>query len=237
MLESRVSNVAPPFSDASVKLRTYFHGVTKLRARIKNCIDRFQSHEHVPTDTVEDYLRAADRLEGTLRGWCDVTALQPRTVNAEARYSVLNKAYTLFTFDNWNAFFLWNRYLVAKTALHAGLLDVLRLISEQQFRFRAAGYATTAELLLQHKTSLEGTLDRFIGAIGYAFGDIDPLVEDEQTRHVARKGSDHRVMNIVGAFQVFQPLVFFTRLEYVTEVQHFLIVEALQMMSAEFRTR
>ena len=221
-----------------MKLRAFFHGVTKLRHRIKNLIAIRQQEEGDSYNLVSLYLKAAKRLEEKLDGWCDDAGWQPLAVNAEAASSsTMDTIYALFTFYYWDAFFLWNRYFVAKITLHAGLLDSLRLLPDEQLCFELSGYSTVAELKHHNQSELQATADKYLGIIAYAFGYVNPPTKNDDGDYEQPRGQNKRDMNVAGSLQVFQPLAFFTSLEYITYVQREAVVKALQLMIVAFRTR
>ena len=219
-------------------LRGFFVGVSKIRLRIKNLIATRQHRDYDYRAAIKDYLRAAKKLEDKMNRWCDDPGWQPQAVNEEAASSsTMDSIYALFTFYYWDAFFLWNRYLVAKITLHAGLLDALRLLPDQQLCFESSGYSTVAELKQQNESALRATLDSYFGIIAYAFGYVTPPIENDGADHVQRRGQSKRDMNVSGSLQVFQPLAFFTNLEYITYVQREAVMKALQLMIVAYRTR
>ena len=176
-LESRMEQASPVTFEPAKKLRAFFHGVTKLRARIKNFTGVYTKRRELERfEIINSYLKVAERLERKMQDWCDVLEWQPQEAIQGAESPVLDGAYASSTFYNYNALFLWNRYLVAKVALHAGLLDALQLLPEHNSSYDegATVYPNFVEVKKWHKEALQDTADRFIGAIAYAFGDIDP---------------------------------------------------------------
>ena len=244
LLESRMEKASPVSSEPAKKLRAFFHGVTKLRARIKNFIDvHTKQRESDRFDIITSYLKVAERLERKMHGWCDILEWQPQKAEPDADSPVMDSAYASSTFFAYNALFLWNRYLVAKVALHAGLLDALQLLPEQQqhqpYDETPVRDLNVAKLKRQHKDALQSTADRFIGILAYAFGDIGPAVSPSESPrdHDHHRKHKARDINIIGALQVFHPLVFFAHLKYISEVQRHAVSKALERMAVEFRAR
>lgn len=236
LLESRMEKAPPVTFEPARKLRAFFHGVTKLRARIKNFIvihtKRTDSERY---EIINSYLEAAERLERKMQDWCDVLEWQPQKATPGAETSVIDSAYSSSTLYNYNALLLGNRYLVAKVALHAGLLDALQLLPEQDSSHNAGNTVDPdfADVRKHQKEALQDTADPFTGIIAYAFGDID-LADSPASHSSSQKARD---ININGALQVFQPLVFFTHLRYITDMQRNAVVEALHRITVEFRIR
>ena len=86
---------------------------------------------------------------------------------------------------------------------------------------------------MHHKEALQNTADRFIGIIAYAFGDIG-FADSPASPSSSQKA---REININGALQLFQPLVFVSHLRYITDMQRNAIREALHRITVAFRTR
>ena len=236
ILESRMEKASPVTFEPARKLRAFFHGVTKLRARIKNFIfihtKRTNSERY---EVINSYLKAAERLERKMQDWCKGSEWQPQKVTPGAETSVIDSAYSSSTLYEYNALLLWNRYLVAKVALHAGLLDALQLLPEQDTSRNAGNTVDPefADVRKHHKGALQDTADRFIGIIAYAFGDID-FADSPASPSSSRKA---REININGALQLFQPLLFTSHLRYITNLQRNAIMEALHRITVAFRTR
>lgn len=228
---------------ASLKLRSFFHGVSKLRARVKNfllcddpSIDRSQA--------VGSYLKAAARLEAKIDGWCDIPSWLPRNIAANTSQRYVQRTpwaggslFTIHWFATWDAFFHWNRYRIAKICLHAALLDALSALSDQESR---EGAFNVDNLIISHTAAIQETIKEFLGTLAWALGDVDyegrlrPL-----PTAITNDGAspDHRGIDITSTMQVQAPLAYLVTLQYLAPGQREAMFLALQRIRAEFRVR
>lgn len=234
--------------EASIRLCSFFHGVSKLRARIKNflSIDLDQSVDQ--ENLVASYFKAAAKLEGKVAGWCDVSDWVPRRVIIESSHLTGHRTpwtsgtlFRLHCFGSWNGFFHWNRYFVAKICLHAALLDVLAHL--EAFPSAKVGEyegQICSDLVTLHTTAIQEIVQDFIGTMSYAFGDVD---ENGNSRPVPSPAvsegnrQESRGINVPATMQVQPPLVFLTTLRCLGPGQREAMFLALQRVRAEFCLR
>ena len=237
-LESQIGRATSHVPEASLRLRSFYHGVSKLRSRIKNFLARKEEVSLERSQIVESYVRAATRLEDKVMGWCDNPSWFPRKIRAETPQRHLQKMpwtsgtlFRLYCFDSWTAFFHWNRYFVAKICLHAALIDALSTLPSSK---------STDELIISHTATLQETVREFIGQMAYAFGDVD---ESGQSRSMptAFVGdgtfSESRGIDVPSTLQVQAPLSYLITLKYLGPGQRESMFLALQRIRAEFCIR
>ncbi|KIW30676.1 hypothetical protein, variant 1 [Cladophialophora immunda] len=248
MLESQIPKATSAVPTASLRLRSFFHGVTKLRARIRNfllmpqhaSVDRFQ--------TMDSYLRAAARLEDKISGWCDILDWLPRKVLVDTPHRYLPRTpwtsgtlFRLHCFESWEAFFHWNRYFVAKICLHAALLDAIASLGRNHPRY-GNGDSTdgTDELVITHTAVIHEIVKDFLGTLAYAFGDVDKngRLRNTPTAVVGDGAStEQRGIDIPSTLQVQAPLSHLITLKYLGPGQREAMFLALQRIRAEFSVR
>ncbi|ETI28742.1 hypothetical protein G647_01193 [Cladophialophora carrionii CBS 160.54] len=245
MLESQLSQ-ATTVPEASLRLRSFFHGVTKLRARIRNFLSMQDDASVDKAQVVESYLRAAARLKEKVNGWCTDPTWLPRKVLAEPPQRHLQRnpwtsgtLLRLHCFSSWHAFFHWNRFFVAKACLHAALLDALSTLPKTQTT-RVSG-RTIDDLILSNTAVLQETVRDFIGQLAYALGDVD---ENGQSRPIPTgfvsgggAASEHRGIDVPSTLQVQGPLSYLITLKYLGPGQREAMFLALQRIRAEFCIR
>ncbi|KAK5216886.1 hypothetical protein LTR72_010256 [Exophiala xenobiotica] len=241
ILESQISKAVQDLPKASIRLRNFFHGVSKLRARIKNFLsiglDRTVDEENL----VASYLKAAEKLQGKVADWCDIPEWFPRRVIAESSHATRHRTpwtsgtlFRLHCFGSWEGFFHWNRYFAAKICLHAALLDALSAKAREQER------VTRSDLETLHTTALQETVQDFIGTLSYAFGDVDENGHCRSVPSPAVSEGNHqesRGINVPATMQVQPPLAFLTTLRYLGPGQREAMFLALQRVRAEFCLR
>jgi hypothetical protein len=245
MLESQLPR-ATTVPEASLRLRTFFHGVTKLRARIRNFLSMQEDVSVDRSQVVESYLRAAARLEEKVNGWCDDPSWLPRKVLAESppQRHVHRTAWNsgtllrLHCFGSWHAFFHWNRFFVAKACLHAALLDALSTLSKTPTT--RIGGRTIEDLIISNTAVLQETVRDFLGQMAYALGDVDNSGRPRSIPTGFVSGgaaSEHRGIDVPSTLQVQAPLSYLISLKYLGPGQREAMFLALQRIRAEFCIR
>ncbi len=248
ILESQISKAVQALPEASVRLRSFFHGVSKLRARIKNFLSIGLDKSVDQENLVASYLIAAANLEGKVAGWCDISEWVPRCVIIESSQPTDHRTpwtsgtlFRLHCFGSWNSFFHWNRYFVAKICLHAALLDALaRLEVFPSAKVREYERVICSDLVALHTTALQETVQDFIGTLSYAFGDVDENGHSRPVPSPAVSEGNHqesRGINVPATMQVQPPLAFLTTLTYLGPGQREAMLLALQRVRAEFCLR
>jgi hypothetical protein len=235
MLEEQIPKATSGVPEASLRLRSFFHGVSKLRSRVKNFLSMREVDPSEKNLIVDSYLRAAARLEEKVSGWCNDPSWLPRKILAEPSQLhfqgspwTSGSLYRLHCFDSWDAFFHWNRFFVAKICLHAALLDVLSTFS---------GSHAVYEMIRSHTATLQETVRDFIGSLAYAFGDVDRngLSRPSPTAFVnGGAGSELRGIDVPSTLQVSAPLSYLVSLEYLDPGQREAMYLALQRIRGEF---
>jgi hypothetical protein len=233
-LESQIPKASEEVPAASMRMRGFFHGVTKLRARISNYMSMAESQPVDRIQVVNSYLKAAARLQDKIEGWCDIPEWLPRKVlpNASPRQSQRTDwtTGTLFRkhcYQNFDGFFHWNRYLVAKACLHAGVLDAISTLPVD---------STVDKLMVSHINDLQETVRDVLGQMAYAFGDID---EVGRTRPIAtgyiNNGASmkNRFADGAAMFQIQAPVTYLMTLRYLAPGQREAMVMVLQRLRAE----
>jgi hypothetical protein len=179
-LESQIPKASDEVPAASMRMRGFFHGVTKLRARINNFLSMDGNQAVDRVSIVNSYLKAAARLQDKIEGWCDIPEWLPRKVlpNPDPRKSQRTDwtTGTLFRrhcYANFEGFFHWNRCLVAKACLHVALLDAISTLSVDD---------NVDKLMNAHITDFQEAVRDILGQMAYAFGDID---QEGRTRPIA----------------------------------------------------
>jgi len=248
VLESQISKATDCVPNASLKLRTFFHGISKLRARIKNFLHIGQDSSLDRPQIVQTYFKAAARLEEKVAGWCDVPEWLPRPVRTEPPHPEHSRTpwtsgslFRLHCFQSWTAFFHWNRYSVAKICLHAALLDALASLAAHPSTDSSGDEsARLSALISRHTVAIHNTVAEFIGTISYAFGDVDDegLPRPAPTVVVADGASSEcRGIDVPATFQIHPPLAFLINLKYLGPGQREAMFVALQRVRAEFCLR
>ncbi|KAJ9601872.1 hypothetical protein H2200_013621 [Cladophialophora chaetospira] len=245
MLESQIPKATSKVPEASLRLRSFFHGVSKLRARIKNFLNMKEDASLERSRIVESYLRAGARLEEKVSGWCENPSWLPRKALSEMpqRHAPRTPwtSGTLFRthcFGSWDAFFHWNRFFVAKICLHAALIDAISTLSSN----KPSHARTTAidEMIMSHTATLQDTVRDFIGTLAYALGDLD---ENGCSRPISTgfvndgASSGNRGIDVPSTLQVQAPLSYLITLKYLGSGQREAMFLALQRIRAEFRIR
>lgn len=248
MLESQIPRATSNVPDASLRMRNFFHGVSKLRARIKNFISMKKDASVERSQIVESYLRAATRLEDKINGWCDDPNWLPRKVMADSPPRHLQRSpwesgtlFRIHCFASWDAFFHWNRYFVAKICLHAAILDAITTMLDSQ---TADGSSSTTMningLIISHTATLQETVRDFIGTLAYALGDVDKngWLRSVPTAFLSDGAStEHRGIDVPSTLQVQAPLSYLITLKYLGPGQREAMFVALQRIRAEFRLK
>lgn len=247
MLESQIPKTTPVVPNASLRLRTYFHSVSKLRARIRNSLFVRRGQSIDRSHLVDSYLRAAARLEDKVGGWCDIHSWLPRKVMDPANHQPHGTPWTsgtlfrLHYFECWAGFFHWNRYFVARICLHTALLDAL---THHVGHFAAEPAEKTStimkDLVSLHTAAIHETVRDFLGTLAYAFGDVDDQGRDRPIpTPVVSDGAAkvHRGINIPAVLQVQPPLSFLVTSKYIQPAQLEAVFLALQRVRAEFCLR
>jgi len=247
MLESQIPKSNPVEPNAAPTLRSFFHGVCKLRARIKNflllgpdqCLERSQ--------VVDSYLRAATRLEDKVAGWCDIPSWLPKKAAGPAQHQPYRTPWSsgspfrLYYFESWPGFFHWNRYFVARICLHAALLDALAHNTANPSAGAAAEASTTIQGLISlHTVAVQETVQDFLGTLAYAFGDVDERGRERPVPTPVVSGGaapEHRGINIPATLQIQPSLAFLVTLRYLGPGQQEAMILALQRVRAEFTSR
>lgn len=234
-LESQIPKATPFVPGASLKLRTFFHGVSKLRARIKNFLGLGEDVSIDRPKMVNTYLKAAAKLEEKVNGWCDLPSWLPHNVIEDSTSRFPRTPWTSGTqfrrtyFETWAGFFHWNKYVVAKICLHAALLDAIK-----------SQLGDDQDLISFHTTVVHETVRFFLGTLAYAFGDVDELgcLRPLPTAVVSDGAvSEHRGVNIPATLQIHMPLSYLITLKYLAPGQREGMFVALQRMRAEFSVR
>ncbi|EXJ61264.1 uncharacterized protein A1O5_11821 [Cladophialophora psammophila CBS 110553] len=248
MLESQIPKATHTVPTASLRLRNFFHGVSKLRARIKNFLLMPQNTSIDGFQTVDSYLRAAARLEDKISGWCDILDWLPRKVLVDTQQRHLHRTpwtsgtlFRLHCFESWEAFFHWNRYFVARICLHAALLDAIANLSGYRSGFNSGNSTANAnELVISHTTIIHETVKDFLGTLAYAFGDVDKngKMRSTSTAVVGDGAStEPRGIDFPSTLQVQAPLSYLISLKYLGHGQREAMFLALQRIRAEFSVR
>jgi len=245
MLESQISRATSNVPEASLRLRNFFHGVSKLRSRIKNFVNMREDVSLERPKIVESYLRAAARLEDKVDGWCNDPSWLPRKVIGEMPQRHPHRTpwtsgtlFRLHCFGSWNAFFHWNRYFVAKICLHAALIDVVSTLSSDESS--PAKTKAINETIISHTATLQETVREFVGILAYALGDVD---ENGRSRSnstgfvVDGSSSELRGIDVPSTLQVQAPLAYLITLKYLGSGQREAMFLALQRIRGEFRIR
>lgn len=245
LLESQLGRATSRVSEASLRLRTFFHGVSKLRSRIKNFLLVKENASVARSDVIESYIKAAARLEEKVSGWCSDPSWFPHKVNVDAPQRSPHRSpwtsgtlFRKYYFRSWEAFFHWNRYFVAKICLHAALLDVLPTLLEGQLVHGTA--KTVDELVVSHTAVLQDTVRDFVGTLAYALGDVDDNgVQRAVSSPFLSSGvtTEHRGIDVPSTLQVQAPLAYLITLKYLGPGQLEAMFLALQRIQAEFRIR
>ncbi len=238
MLESQIGRATSSVPEASLRLRGFFHGVSKLRARIKNFLARKDEATLERSQIVDSYFRAATRLEDKLKGWCDNPSWLPRKISSETPQRHLQRTpwtsgtlFRLHCFESWNAFFHWNRFFVAKICLHAALIDAISTLPSLK---------SSNETIISHTATLQETARDFIGTLAYAFGDVDESGRSRAlpTAFVGDGAfSESRGIDVPSTLQVQGPLSYLITLKYLGPGQRESMYLALQRIRAEFCIR
>ncbi|KAH0836291.1 hypothetical protein FOPE_04289 [Fonsecaea pedrosoi] len=245
MLESQLPKATSTIPTASLRLRSFFHGVSKLRARIKNFLLMPQNASVNKFQTVSSYLRAAARLEDKVSGWCDIFDWLPRKVLIDTPHRYLPRTpwttgtlFRLHCFGSWEAFFHWNRYFVAKICLHAALLNAIGSLGSNHPRYDDGNLAEDiSELVTTHTKVIQETVGDFLGTLAFAFGDVDRngLARNTPTAVVSDGAStEQRGIDIPSALQVQAPLSYLITLRCLGPGQREAMFLALQRVRAEF---
>ncbi|RVX73431.1 hypothetical protein B0A52_03073 [Exophiala mesophila] len=242
VLEAQTSKAmfVPP---AALRLRAFFHGVCKLRHRIKNFLLRHKSQAIDVHGVVGSYLKAAARLEEKVDGWCDIPPWMPVKVDLSttprSKYRTpwtSGNLYRLSSFGSFPAFFHWNRYFVTKILLHAAIVDVLSDITpDLVFDDR-----DVSSLIWEHIETIHDTTREFLGLLGYAFGDVDSKgrVRPTPTPYISDGiAREHRGIDVIAVLQIEPPLTFLVSLKDLGPGQREAIFLALQRIRAEFSLR
>ena len=248
ILESQDSKAVQALPEASIRLRRFFHGVSKLRARIKNFLSIGLDQSVDQENLVASYLKAAAKLEGKVAGWCDISEWVPRRVIIESSQPTGHRTpwtsetlFRLHCFGSWDGFFHWNRYFVAKICLHAALLDALaHLEAFPSAKMTEYERVMCSDLVNLHITTLQETVQDFIGTLSYAFGDVDKNGHSRPVPSPAMSEGNHqesRGVNVPATMQVQPPLAFLTTLRYLGPGQRDAMFLALQRVRAEFCLR
>ncbi|KIX93276.1 uncharacterized protein Z520_10919 [Fonsecaea multimorphosa CBS 102226] len=248
VLESQIPKATSAVPPASMKLRNFFHGVSKLRARIRNFLLMPQNASVDKIQTVNSYLRAAARLEDKVRGWCDILDWLPRNILVDTPHRYLPRTpwtsgtlFRLHSFESWDAFFHWNRYFVSKICLHAALLDAIASLGRTPPRYdNGSSTEDTGELVTLHTAEIHRTVKDFLGTLSYAFGDVD---KNGQVRNTVTAvvgdgvSTEQRGIDIPSTLQVQAPLSYLITLKYLGPGQREAMFLALQRIRAEFSVR
>ncbi|KAI1621250.1 hypothetical protein EDD37DRAFT_108889 [Exophiala viscosa] len=247
-LEAQIPKATSAVPNASLRLRSFFHDVSKLRARVKNFLDIADNEPLNRSDLVDSYLKAGARLEDKLDGWCDIPEWQPRevVVDSPTQYTY----HTAWTFDDlfrlhcfkcWDGFFHWNRYYVARICLHAALLDALAQIEKQSPSDATVEQTSTRDDLVSlHTAVLQDNVRDFLGVLAYAFGDVDECgrLRSVPTPVLSDGASTiHRGINTPATLQTLAPLSYLITLRYLEPSQREAMYLALRRIRAEFRVR
>jgi len=244
MLESQIPR-ATHVPEASLRLRSFFHGVSKLRARVKNFLSMREVGSKERSQVVESYIKAATRLEDKISGWCDDSSWLPRNVPADTPQRYLPRTpwtsgalFRLYCFGSWNAFFHWNRFFVAKICLHAAILDALATLSDNRTTFES--FKTVNDMAKSHTAVLQETVRDFIGTLAYAFGDVDKNGNSRSALTPFVSGgaaTELRGIDVPATLQVQAPLSYLVTLAYLGPGQREAMFLALQRIRAEFCIR
>ncbi|KAK4941319.1 hypothetical protein LTR10_018729 [Elasticomyces elasticus] len=247
-LEAQIPKATSFVPNASLRLRSFFHDVSKLRARVKNFL-RIADHEPLNrSDLVDSYLKAAARLEDKLDGWCDIPEWQPRkvVVDHSTQYAYhtpwpFDDLFRVHCFESWDGFFHWNRCFVARICLHAALLDALAKVDKNSpFDGTVDQTATRDDLVSLHTAVLQDNVRDFLGILAYAFGDVD---ECGQLRPVPTPvlsdgaSTIHRGINGPATMQILAPLSYLITLRYIGPSQREAMYLALRRVRAEYCVR
>ncbi len=233
-MESQIPKAAAIVPPATLKLQSFFHGVSKLRARIKNYLRLGDDATVDRQTTVDSYLRAAVRLEDRVEDWCDVANWLPQKVSIATtqlygRPTPWTSAsiFRLHCFETWAAFFHWNRYFVAKICLHTALLDALKTLP----------VSSIDETISLHLAVVHETVRDFLGTFSYAFGDVDEHGRAHPVPTAAvgdGPRNEHRGVNVPATLQIQPPLSHLITLKYLAPGQREAMYLALQRIRAEF---
>ncbi|KAL6242242.1 hypothetical protein RBB50_010790 [Rhinocladiella similis] len=248
MLEAQIPRAVQIVPNASSRLRSFFHGVSKLRARIKNFISLCRTRPLDRDTLVDAYVKAAMRLEEKVAGWCDMPEWMPQHGVDEKSlpgrrhgHWAANSPFRRHWFLSWNGFFHWNRYFVSKICLHAALIDALEQLDKPSLDetrvYRNSNYST---LVQSQTTALQETVLDFLGTLSYAFGDVDGCGHSQaQPSRAVSEGEDQNVrgINVPATLQVQPPLAFLVKLKHLGTGQREAMHLALQRLRAEFCLR
>ena len=247
MLESQIPKANPNVPEASLRLRSFFHGVSKLRARIKNFLSMEKDASVDKSQVVSSYVRAAARLEDKINGWCNIPSWLPRKVSADTLHRAVHrtpwtsgKLFRLHFFSSWEAFFHWNRFTVAKICLHAALLDAMSTLPQHSAHGSGDMAMNVDKMVMSHTAVLQETVRDFLGTLAYALGDVDEdgRAQSLPTAIVSDGATDkHRGINAPATLQVQAPLSYLITLKYLGPGQREAMFLALQRIRAEFRVR
>ncbi|KAJ9640143.1 hypothetical protein H2204_003368 [Knufia peltigerae] len=248
MLEAQIPKAVPVVPKASSRLRNFFHGVSKLRARIKNFVSICQTRLLDRDTLVGSYIKAALKLEEKVASWCDMREWMPQPVvdeeirpNLERGLWAAGSPFRLHWFRSWNGFFHWNRYFVSKICLHAALIDALAQLDPSSLAETLSHGNLDRNSIVQVQTAaLQETVRDFLGTLGYAFGDVDAHGHSQaRPSRAVSEGADQEVrgINVPATLQVQPPLAFLIRLEYLGSGQREAMYLALQRLRAEFCLR
>ena len=245
MLESQLPKATSRVSQASLTLRTFFHGVSKLRSRIKNFLSLKEDAAVEKARVIESYLKAAARLEERVSGWCTDLSWTPRKIpvgsphrNIERTPWTSGTLFRLYCFGSWEAFFHWNRFFVSKICLHAAILDVLSTLRGSESAF--GGAHMPDDLYTSHTAVLQETVRDFIGTLAYALGDVD---EEGRQRGISTgfigngMSTEQRGIDVPSTLQVQAPLSYLITLKHLGPGQREAMFLALQRIQGEFRIR
>lgn len=233
MLEDRLSETGAVSSGAAENLRTFFHRVAQLRWRIKTFTSYPIEDYEQALKAVASFLQAGQALLDEFSEWCSPDKeWLPRMVLPTSSPEGSGNAwwtqqadFMLYDFDQWEGFFHWNRYLVAKACLHEALLDALSALPAYSASRGTDDLISVDAESLAQELNLKETLRHFLGLIGYAFGD---LVEGD--------GGVHGI-HVPGSMQMYQPLAYFAQSKHLDTGDFCLIQLALSRLKSEYRLR
>ncbi|KPI34419.1 uncharacterized protein AB675_3896 [Cyphellophora attinorum] len=176
LLEAQIGKATLNIPDASARVSSFFRGVTKLRARIRNWLVSTSGRQSDDT-LIVSYLKAGERLERKVVDWCDEPGWRPLPVaEKETRDDdtwLSRQPFCSIYFVDTEGFSQWNRYYAAKICLYAAIIDALVHHEKRDSCQKRCDLYNIQDMIHQHTLALHGIIWNYLGMMSYGFGDID----------------------------------------------------------------
>ena len=226
-------------SQTANKATEYFHRVARLLEKVKHFLAQEPDQLAATRPTGDILLQYGESLDAGMHNWSkDEPGWDMMKVQAETAGTMwaLYPSHAVYHFYSFWVFLYWLRFLTARIKLYEGLIELLKLDTEEQEPVSPRRSSTATQLKFsKFRTMIQMTASELIGLTAYALGDVTPTGDFHSSTSARNPRRGFQEINVIATMQLVIPLKMLQRSPYPTATQKGAVDLAISHIGDGFR--